>query len=115
MDKELLAALVRIIVLLPLICVLAYLTIRFGLSRSKHLTNYGGNKRMCVLEQLSMGPKCGLTLIQMGDRFMLFAHQENYIVLIKEMDQPPAEIVTTAQVMPGLDRVWKGIHKREEN
>jgi len=93
MDKELLTALVRIIILLPLVCVLAYFTVRFGLGRSKYLAAYGNGKRMRVLEQLSMGPKCGLTLTQVGDRYMLFAHQEGCIILVAEMDQPPAEIL----------------------
>jgi len=115
MDKELLAALVRITVLLPLICVLAYLTVRFGLGRSKHLAAYRATgKRMRVLEQVSMGPKCGLTLTQVGDRYMLFAHQENCIILVSETDQPPAEINTTAQAMPGLAQVIQGMRTRRE-
>ena len=114
MDKELLAALIRIIVLLPLVCLLAYLTVRFGLGRSKHLGAYGAVKRMRVLEQVSMGPKCGLTLTQVGDRYMLFAHQENCIILVREMDQPPAEISTPTQAMPGLAQVFQGIRTRRE-
>ncbi|HBX23694.1 MAG TPA: flagellar biosynthetic protein FliO [Desulfotomaculum sp.] len=112
MDKELLAALIRIIILLPLICVLAYLTVRFGLGRSKHLAAYGAGKRMRVLEQVSMGPKCGLTLTQVGDRYMLFAHQENCIILVREMDQPPEEISAAAQAVPGLAQVIQGIRTK---
>jgi len=112
MDKELLAALIRTIVLLPLICVLAYLTVRFGLGRSRHLAAYGAGKRIRVLEQVSMGPKCGLTLTQVGDKYLLFAHQENCIILVREMDQPPVEIAADSQTVPGLGQIMQGIRAR---
>lgn len=114
MDKELLAALVRLLILLPLICVLAYITVRFGLARSRQFAAYGTGKRMRVLEQVSLGPKCGLSLVQVGDRYLLFAHQENTIILVKETDRPPDEIEPAAQGWPGMGRMIDGIRTRGE-
>ncbi len=94
MDKELVAALIRIVILLPVVCGLAYLTVRFGLGRSKYLAAFGNGRRMQVLEQVSMGAKCGLTLVRVGNRYLLFAHRENCIILVSDTEQPPEEIET---------------------
>ncbi len=113
MDKELVMALVRILVLLPLICLLAYLSIRYGLGRNRNLALYGAGKRMRVIEQVSLGPKSGLSLVQVGNNYLLFAHQDSCIVLVKEMDQLPKEIETPSrQDIQGLSSLYKNIFTR---
>ncbi|AGL01647.1 flagellar biosynthetic protein FliO [Desulfoscipio gibsoniae] len=94
MDRDIIAALVRIIFLLPLICGLAYLTVKFGFSRMKMPFTHV-SRRMRALEQLSLGPKSGLTLVQVGKKYLLFAHREGSIILVKEMDELPEEIEST--------------------
>jgi len=91
MDKEIINALVRIIILLPLICGLAYLTVKFGYGRTK-MPFIQASRRMRILERLSLGPKSGLTLAQVGKKYILLAHQEGSIILVKEMDELPEEI-----------------------
>ncbi len=91
MDKEIITALVRIIILLPLICGLAYLTVKFGYGRTK-MPFVQASRRMRILERLSLGPKSGLTLVQVGGKYILMAHQERNIILVKEMDELPEEI-----------------------
>ncbi len=107
MDREMLLALVRILVLLPLVCILAYLTVRFGLGRVKSWPVPGGRKRMRVLEQVSLGPKAGLSLVQVGEKYMLFAHQEGSILLVKEMDELPGEITAERLERPALAGLYK--------
>ncbi|WP_347491379.1 FliO/MopB family protein [Desulfoscipio sp. XC116] len=108
MDREMLIALLEIIVLLPLICGLAYLAIRFGFGRKNSFgCNYG--KRMRVLEQVSMGPKCGLSLVQVGGKYLLFAHQEGCVVLVKEMEELPEEIANAAPNWPDIVQLVKNI------
>jgi len=102
MDKDMLAALVRVVILLPLICGLAYLSIRFGFGRTKIPLAHGSQKRMRLVEQVSLGPKCGLSLVQVGTRYMLFAHQEGNIILVREMEELPAAIESAAPQWPGL-------------
>jgi flagellar protein FliO/FliZ len=104
MDKEILAALLRIIILLPLICGLAYITVKFGLG-AKYLPVHGRRKRMRLVEQVSLGPKCGLSLVQVGDKYLLLAHQEGSIVVVREMDDLPAAIETELPGRPGSG-VW---------
>lgn len=112
MDKDMLEALVRLLVLLPLICLLAYLTVRLGLGRTRGLAVYGAGKRMRVLEQVSLAPKSGLSLVQVGDRYMLFAHQEGCIVLVREMDRLPDEIESPANGWTGLGKVYDKLRSR---
>jgi len=102
MDREIAAALLRLIILLPLICGLAYLAIRFGFGRAKYSFNGGKKRHMQVMEQLSLGPKCGLSLVQVGEKYMLFAHQESSIVLVMEMDELPTEVEAVLPEWHGL-------------
>lgn len=110
MDREMLFALLEIIILLPLICGLAYLAIRFGFGRSKAPWGFGTGKRMRVLEQVSMGPKCGLSLVQVGDKYLLFAHQEGCVILVKEFDALPAEIQSASPQWPVMNQLVKNIN-----
>lgn len=106
MNKEI-VALMQLVILLPLICGLAYLTIRFGFGRGKSPVGYGFKKRMRVLEQVTLGSKCGLSMVQVGEKYMLFAHQEGSIALVKEMDELPAEIESTLTEWPGVSQLVK--------
>lgn len=91
MDREMLAALLRLVVLLPLVCGLAYLAVRFGFG-ARYLPVHGRGRRMRLVEQVPLGPKYGLSLVQVGDRYLLLAHQEGGVTVVREMDELPAEI-----------------------
>ncbi|WP_166511468.1 flagellar biosynthetic protein FliO [Desulfallas thermosapovorans] len=110
MDREMLFALVEIIILLPLTCGLAYLAIRFGFGRAKSPWGFNHGKRMRVLEQVSMGPKCGLSLVQVGGKYLLFAHQEGCVVLVKELDELPAEIDIASPQWPAINQLVNNIN-----
>ncbi|MCF8009902.1 MAG: flagellar biosynthetic protein FliO [Clostridiales bacterium] len=90
MNDELVKALARLAVSLPVVILLAYFAIRFSLG--KQVVKKRGQRRMRVLEQVSPGPKITVSLVQVGDRYYLLAHQESSTVLIKEMDELPPEI-----------------------
>ncbi len=91
MDKELFWAAVRLVLSLPLVIVLAYLTIKYGLARRQWLFP-GARRRMRVLEQLSLGPRTGLSLIQVGREYFLIAFHDGKITLVKEFTQLPEEL-----------------------
>ncbi|MCL6558646.1 MAG: flagellar biosynthetic protein FliO, partial [Firmicutes bacterium] len=65
MDREILFAILRLAVVLPLVLALAYLTIRYGLARNRPAAG-GVRRHMRVVEQLSLGPRTGLSLVQVG-------------------------------------------------
>jgi len=89
-DTELLTAAIRIIIMLPLVAALAYFLIKHGLARRSFIP--GGMRRMRLLEQIPLGPKTSLSLVEVGDRYILLAHSENGFCVIREMDHLPDPI-----------------------
>ncbi|MTI80183.1 MAG: flagellar biosynthetic protein FliO [Firmicutes bacterium] len=92
MDKEILFAFIRTLVALPLVLALAYFVIKYGLARRGFAQNNAGGRRMRVLEQMPLGSKGLLTLVQVGDKYYLLAHSENGVTLVKEYDTLPNSI-----------------------
>lgn len=106
MDSETLWLFIRMIILLPLVLVLAYFTIKYGLARNKGFT--AGTRHMRVVEHLPLGPKGGLTLVEIGGRYYLVAFQEDSISLLKEFDSLP-EPITGTGAGPGSVKDFKEV------
>lgn len=92
MDTEILWAAIRIIIVLPLVTALAYFLIKYGLA--KRFTAYGGQRRMRVIEQISLGPKTLLSLVEVGGHYILLAHSDGRFQIIREMEELPTSILT---------------------
>lgn len=89
MDKEVLFAFIRTVVALPLVLALAYLVIKYGLARRSTQSLYGAGRRMRVIEQMPLGPKGFLSIVEIGGKYYLLAHSEQGIKLIEKYDQLP--------------------------
>jgi len=87
MSGDLIWAVVRLLVALPLVLGMAYLILKYGLAR-RYATSPGG-RRMKLVEQLPLGPKTVLSLVALGNRYYLLAHQDHTVQLIKELDELP--------------------------
>lgn len=87
MSSELVGPLVRLILTLPLVLGLVYLVLKYGLAR--RYSAGLGSRRMKLVEQLPLGPRATLSLVDLGGRYYLIAHQDNSISLIKEFDSLP--------------------------
>ena len=87
MSGELVWAVVRMLVTLPIVLGLIYLVLKYGLARRYATT--AGNRRMRLVEQLPLGPKSALSLVTLGGVYYLLAHQENSISLVKELGELP--------------------------
>jgi len=87
MSSDLIWAVVRMLVTLPLVLGVAFLVIKYGLGR-RYVTT-PGKRLMRLVEQLPLGPKTTLSLIAMGGRYYLLPHQDNSIRLVKELDEMP--------------------------
>jgi flagellar protein FliO/FliZ len=113
MNGELVWAVVRLLVALPLILGLAYLVLKYGLARRYMVTT--GSHRMKLIEQLPLGPKTTLSLVSLGGRFYLLAHQDNAISLVKELAElkDPEETIVgdivefTPQTLEEFDRLQR--------
>lgn len=87
MSSDLVWAIVRMLVTLPLVLGLVYLVLKYGLAR-RYITT-SGQRKMKLVEQLPLGPKSTLSLVTLGGVYYLLAHQENSISLIKELGELP--------------------------
>ncbi|GAB6180198.1 hypothetical protein JCM14036_15170 [Desulfotomaculum defluvii] len=93
MDNETIWLFIKVMTLLPLILVLAYLSIKYGLARTRGFAM--GTRYMRRVDHLPLGPKAGLALVEVGGRYYLVAFQENHISLIKEFDSLPEPLSTS--------------------
>lgn len=87
MSGDLIWAVVRLLVALPLVLVIAYVVLKYGLAR--RFATAPGSRRMKLLEQLPLGPKTTISLVMFGSRYYLLAHQDNSVCLVKELDELP--------------------------
>lgn len=85
---DLLPAILRLIIFLPLVAVLAFLAIKYGLGRSQYLRT--SNSNLQVLERVTLTPKTGLCVVKIVDKFYLFSVSEQETLLVKELDDYPA-------------------------
>lgn len=98
MSGDLIWAVVRMLLALPVVLGLIYLVLKYGLAR-RYVTP-AGRCRMKLVEQLPLGPKSTLSLVTLGGVYYLLAHQENSISLVKELSElPEVEQLETAGVM----------------
>ncbi|MFZ5590385.1 MAG: flagellar biosynthetic protein FliO [Bacillota bacterium] len=82
MEKEMWLYMLRLALFLPLILVMAYLFIKFVLSGRAFPA--GGNRRcLRFIEQLPLGPRSALVLVQVGSEYLLLARQESQLHLLQ--------------------------------
>lgn len=115
MSGDLIWAVVRLLVALPLILGMAYLVLKYGLARRYLVTT--GNRRMKLVEQLPLGPKTTLSLVTLGGRFYLLAHQDNAISLVKELDELKEQTTIIGDILeykPQTIEEYDRLHKPPE-
>ena len=91
MDMDFLGAAIRIIIALPLVAALAYFLIKHGLARRTPAP--GGKRRMRLIEQIPIGPKTSLSLVEVGGHYILLAHSDSGFHVIREMDELPVTVL----------------------
>jgi flagellar protein FliO/FliZ len=80
-------ALLRLLVALPLVLFLCFVVLKYLVPRT--LSGFAEGRRMRVVEQLTLGPKTGMSLVQVGGRYYLLAYHEGAVTVVKEMDGLP--------------------------
>ena len=97
----------KLIFALPVVLFLAYYIVKFGLSRRFHLTGKG--RSMQVIEQLPLGPKSVLSIVQVGQFYYLLAQQENGIVMLEKTDHLPETVITNNHSQGGWSDNFKTV------
>ena len=108
MENETLWLFIRLIIALPLVLVLAYFSIKYGLARGRGFATGAQRRHMRVVEHLPLGAKGGLALVEIGGRYYLVAFQENNITMLKEFDTLP-EPIHSPGTSPGEQGNFKEI------
>ncbi len=93
MEPNLWGAFIRIIVCLPIVGLLAYLVIKFGVAKNYSRTR--GNLRL--LEQVMLQPKATLNIVKVGDEYLLLSATEKEIILIKQLENYQENEITEFQ------------------
>ena len=102
MTSEMTGAALRLLIVLPLVAAMAYFFIKYGLARRSRAV--GGQRRMRIIEQLSIGPKAFLTLVEVGGSYILLAQDEKGVSILEHMDDLPAPVVPEDKELN-----WQGI------
>ncbi|MCD5406085.1 MAG: flagellar biosynthetic protein FliO [Desulfotomaculum sp.] len=94
MDQEIFYAFLRMLIILPLVAGLAYLVIKYGLARRWNPAGVAKRRHSAikVIEQVPLGSKGLLSLIEIGGKYYLLAHSETSFELIKEFETPPIDL-----------------------
>jgi len=85
--SEMIGAALRLLIVLPLVTAMAYFFIKYGLARRSRVIN--GSRRMRIIEQLPIGPKAFLTLVEVGGSYLLLAQHEKGVSVLEHMDDLP--------------------------
>ncbi len=91
MTGEMIEASLRLLIVLPLVTAMAYFFIKYGLARRSRILS--GARRMRLVEQLPIGPKTFITLVEVGGRYYLLAQHENGVTLVNELEELPGPVV----------------------
>ena len=111
MDWDFAWAVLRLVVLLPLVLVLAYMAVKFGVGRLVY-SSHPGTPGMQVLDRLPLGAKSSLIVVKVADRYFLLAHHEKTTGLIQELEDYP-DFQRRSSTMSGLEngvaKLWMRI------
>ena len=82
MEWNLWEAVIRVIVCLPIVLLLCYLLIKYGVAK-----NYSRNRgNLQLLEQVVLLPKATINIVKAGDEYLLVSATEHEVNVIKHMD-----------------------------
>lgn len=82
MEWSLWEAIIRVIVCLPIVLLLAFVLIKYGVA--KNYAHSRGNLRL--LEQVVLLPKATINIVKVGDEYLLISATEKGINVIKSIE-----------------------------
>ena len=96
MEQDFVMALLRVIIFLPIVLALAYLTVRFGMGRVTG-TAVGG-RQLEIIERLPLNNKTGLAVVRCGERYFLMGLGDNSLGLLTELPDYPVMAASTREL-----------------
>lgn len=99
MGWDFIVALVKLVLILPLVLYLAYLVIRYALPRLSGTGPMRGSQ-MLVVDRLMLSTKSSIVVIKAAGRYYMLANDNGVTSLIKELDDYPE--IEVQEDVPGL-------------
>ncbi|MDK2820381.1 MAG: flagellar protein FliO/FliZ [Clostridia bacterium] len=96
MDQDLTLALIRLIIFLPVVLVLAYVTVRFGLGRASSTVMGAGHLQ--VIDRISLTNKTAVAVIRCGTRYFLISFGDGSPKLLAELPDFPTYVSESKEV-----------------
>lgn len=93
-------AVVRLLICLPLVVGLIYLVLRYGLPRQ--FLGVRPGRHIKVIEQVPLGPKTVVSLLQVGSKFYLVGYGEKTMAILEELEGDFPDETTPS--LPEFDR-----------
>lgn len=88
MPPNIVGQIIKLLIALPLVILLAYVSLRLT---SKYFYFQNHNKKMQVIERLSVNNKSSICIVKILDDYMVVGISENGFDLIKTLDDDEAE------------------------
>ena len=110
MGWDFIIALIKLIVMLPLVIILAYLVIRYALPRLSGTGPMKGS-HLQIVDRLVLSTKSSIIVLKAADSYYLLANNDGATSLIKELDDYP-EIALEEDIYPGLSEMLQKTKER---
>lgn len=106
MEQDFTMALLRLFIFLPLVLLLAYATVKYGLGRAHFPLR--GTGRLQVVARLPLGQKSALLVVRCGNRYFLLGVGEGPPVLLAELpDYTENEVEVLEELEENGEHRWK--------
>ncbi len=103
MDYNITSSFLRLFVALPLVILLAYISLKFG---NKYLKKMNNGKLLSVIETTPVFNKAAISVVKIGDEYHVLGVTEANIVDLKTLNEAEIEILNeTSKISNQLD--WK--------
>jgi len=79
-------AIVRVIIFLPLVIGLIFLSLKYGLGKNGQNSGFS---QMRIADRIYLGPKSALYVVQVAEQYFLLASTEKQITILKELAEYP--------------------------
>lgn len=84
MDKQFLEMILNLIVVLPFIILLIYISVKYGGNKLQHMQS---GKFIKIIERVSLSKDSTLSIAKIGDKVFLIASNSNNTEILMEIDE----------------------------
>lgn len=116
MDSEFWLMLLKIILALPFILILIYLSLKYGGSKLQHIQN---GKYIKILERVALSKENSLLVVRIGEKGYVISSTNNNIQILSEVSSEEISKIEETKIIPQYSSLKefyeKVIKKKEDN